>query len=96
MIPPTPDSRREPYILLGNGNTIQQILLDGSDGIPLLNDTDYDIIGVDYDIRCVSLCYSLKCSIFQVKAKFMCQGLSYAVWVKANFLCVFRSNHMAS
>ncbi|CAI8033011.1 Low-density lipoprotein receptor-related protein 4, partial [Geodia barretti] len=47
----TTDSREEPFILLGNGNTIQWISLDGSEGLPLLNDTDYDIIGVDYDIR---------------------------------------------
>ena len=47
------DLDEEPYILLGNGNTIQQISLDGNEGAPIINNTDYDIIGVDYDIRFV-------------------------------------------
>ena len=40
-----------PYILLGNGDSIRRISLDGSEGSSVLNNSDYDIIGVDYDIR---------------------------------------------
>ena len=44
-------SADEPYILLGNGNRIQRISLDGAQGTPLLNDTGADIIGIDFDVR---------------------------------------------
>ena len=40
-----------PYIILGNGNKIQRISLDGRNGVEIVNSTDYDVIGVDYDIR---------------------------------------------
>lgn len=41
----------EPYLLVGNRDIIQQISLDGNEAITILNDTDYDVIGIDYDSR---------------------------------------------
>ena len=43
----------EPFLLVGNRDIIQQISLDGEEAIVILNDTDYDVIGVDFDSRLV-------------------------------------------
>ena len=48
----------EPYIVLGSRSKIERISLDGSKAHPVINNTDYDIIGVDYDIR--SVCHRLR------------------------------------